>query len=366
MDRSCRSIALLLAGLAGAALVFVILLFLLAGDQLTDFARETVLRITLVSRQNDLRIPIGSDPTPIRFTVDPGDTARFIGQRLEDQVLITDAELFADYVQLEDLDGELEAGTYFLNTTMNIKEIAAALTDSSLSQIVFTIIPGQRIEEVAASIDNNLFFAFSGQDFLNVTGRGADINPTFADKMGLPFGASVEGFLLPDTYSLPPETTPLMLRNILLDSFEVAASELSIVRAAEQGLSMYEVVTLASIVERETIHNDEMPLVAGVYRNRIDSGWRLEADPTVQYPLGTTGNWWPQITRANYQDVISDYNTYRVDGLPPGPIANPSLSAIEAVINPEPSDFFFFRADCRTDGYHEFARTFEEHVANGC
>ena len=107
-------------------------------------------------------------------------------------------------------------------------------------------------------------------------------------------------------------------------------------------------------------------MISSVYRNRLRDGMRLEADPTVQYPIGRPGDWWPQITQANYRDVISPYNLYLNFGLPPGPIANPGISAIEAAVNPEVSPYYYFRARCDGSGYHEFAITFDQHLANAC
>ena len=107
-----------------------------------------------------------------------------------------------------DIDVQLEAGTYFLKRSQSIREIAAALTDSRNSQIVFSIIEGWRMEEVAEAIDNNPLFGFSGADFLKVVGAGAPVDPAFAQRVGLPPGASLEGFLFPNTYSLPPDVTP--------------------------------------------------------------------------------------------------------------------------------------------------------------
>ena len=340
----------------------VSVLYLATGGDITGAARTAWLRFQLASRQDDLDRAISGDDTPIRFTVQSGDTAAAIGRRLADQGLITDAELFRDYARLERLDVRLEAGTYFLNHTMSIRDIANALTDSRFSQIVFTILPGHRIEEVADNIDRNPFFAFTGDDFLAVVGPGADIPADFAEAVGLPAGASLEGFLLPDTYSLPPEVTPLMLREILLNAFDNAVDVTLRAQAAEQGFSLFDMVNLAAIIEREAVHREEAPMISSVYRNRLATpGWTLDADPTVQYPLGEPGNWWPGITRADYQGVASPYNTYRNPGLPPTPIANPSLAAIRAAINPEPSPYFFFRADCRGDGYHDFSVTYAEH-----
>jgi UPF0755 protein len=137
--------------------------------------------------------------------------------------------------------------------------------------------------------------------------------------------------------------------------------------AAAQGLSLFEVVTLASIVQRESVRAEENPAIAGVYRNRLNIGMKLDADPTVQYGIGyKDGTWWPQITQADYVNAVHNYNTYLRNGLPPGPIANPGLSAIRAVVFPAASDYFYFRAACDGSGLHNFARTFAEHVANAC
>jgi cell division protein YceG involved in septum cleavage len=185
-------LAILLASIGVFGLVVIGIAFAIAGDDILDFAQTTALRIRLNLKEDELNQPIGVDETPIRFRVDDGDTASVIGQNLEASGLITDAKLFADYVQVEELDSQLEAATYFLNKTMNIKEIAAALTDSRFSQITFTIIPGRRIEEIAEAIDADPRFTFTGQDFLNVVGRGAQVDPAFAQTVGLPFGASLE------------------------------------------------------------------------------------------------------------------------------------------------------------------------------
>jgi UPF0755 protein len=299
--------------------------------------------------------------------VTPGDTPRVIAQNLVNSNLINDAELFVNYVRLNDYDRQLEAGTYFLNRAQTLTQIAFALTDSRSSQFPFRILEGWRIEEVAAAIDDNPYFAFSGQDFLNLVGQGAQVDPTFAAQVGLPAGASLEGFLFPDTYQLPAEVSPSMLRDILTQAFMDKVGTQLPQDAAAQGLTLYQAVALASIIQREAVHPDEQPMIASVYRNRLAIGQRLEADPTIQYAIGyRDGTWWPPITAANYSDVISPYNTYLNYGLPPTPIANPGITAIQAAVYPTQSDYYYFRADCRSDGYHDFATTFEGHVANGC
>ncbi len=365
-----RPLKLLIFALVALALVGVLAfgaLWLVSGGHPVDYVQTALIRLSLQPRQAALDQPVSSDTTSIRFTVAPGDTPRVIAANLVDAGLIADADLFVDYVRAYDIDVKLEAGTYFLKRSQSIREIANALTDSRNSQIVFSIIEGWRMEEVAQAVDNNPLFAFSGDDFLKVVGAGAQVDPAFAQRVGLPVGASLEGFLFPNTYSLPPDITPEMLRDTLLDEFdkEIDAADIP-AAAAQENMSIFQVVTLASIVQREAVHLDEGAQIAGVYVNRLNRSMTLDADPTVQYALGHPGDWWVQITQADYRNTISPYNTYLNFGLPPGPIANPGIAAIQAAANPQPSDFLYFQADCNGSGYHRFAKTFEEHVANSC
>lgn len=349
------------------ALICAGALFVLSGGSPVRFIQTEIIRLQLAGRQTELQTPIGTDSTPVRFTVESGSSPRLIAQRLLEQGLISDAGLFVDYTRVSSLDTELEAGTYFLNQTQTIPQIALILTDSRSSVIPFRILEGWRLEEIAATIDTNRLFGFTGADFLAVTGLGANADPAFATFVGLPPGASLEGFMFPDTYQLPPEITPTGLRDTLTETFTERVGAQLPADAAAQGLSLYQVVTLASIVQRESVRSEENPMIASVYRNRLNIGMKLDADPTVQYGIGfKDGTWWPQITQADYTNAVHDYNTYLRAGLPPGPIANPGLSAIEAAVYPAQSDYFYFRAACDGSGLHNFARTFEEHVANGC
>lgn len=366
MNRAVKFIIIVGALLLIAAVGCVGALFVISGGQPVRFVQKSLIQLALSGRQADLNRPMSADTSPVRFRVNSGDNPRTIAQNLVTTALIGDGQLFVDYVQLNDIDTQLEAGTYFLKRSQTIPEIALALTDSRNSYIPFRIIEGERIEEIARKIDDaRAYFGFSGAEFLVQVQAGASVDAAFANKVGLPAGASLEGFLYPDSYELPADVTPLMLRDILLQNFNRKVSDQVVSDAAAQGWSMYEVVTLASIVEREAVQVDEEPMIAGVYRNRLNIDMRLEADPTVQYGIGFQGgSWWPQITQADYTNVQSAYNTYLVSGLPPGPIASPSVTAIQAVVYPTASDYLFFRADCRSDGYHSFARTFEEHLAN--
>ena len=351
----------LIGGLAVAGLYFV------TEGQILFSAQNLVLRLQLASRQAELDAPFSSDENAVRFRIAPGVGAGAIATALFDQALIRDPALFVDYARVEGYDRRFEAGVFFLKQTQSIRQIAAILTDSSKSFISFRSLEGARIEELAALIDQNALFDFTGAEFLRLVEAAAELPTVFAAWAGIPEGASLEGFMFPDSYQLPPDITALALRDTLLRTFRERVGDSLRDAALEQNLTLYQAVTLASIVEREAVWRDEHALIASVYRNRLAIDMALQADPTVQYALqGARGDWWPQITRADYRDVISPYNTYFNRGLPPGPIASPGLSAIQAAVFPAESEYYYFRAACDGSHYHNFAITFDGHLQNAC
>jgi UPF0755 protein len=367
LSRPVKALLVIGALIAMSAVILVVGLLVVSRGQPVDFLQTTLIQLRIAGRQDDLARSVSSDTTPIRFNIDSGDTPRVIAAKLLTDNLIVDSDLFVDYVRVSQLDRQLEAGTYFLTRAQTIPEIALSLTDSRSSQFPFRILEGWRLEEIVAIIDQNPYFGFTGADFMRVAGPGAPQDPSFAAFVGLPSGASLEGFLYPDTYTLPAVVTPEMLRDILLDQFLAEVGTTLNTQAAQQGMTLFEAVTLGSIIQREAVHPDEHPRIASVYRNRLRDGMKLDADPTVQYGIGfENGTWWPQITQADYSQAISPYNTYLNFGLPPGPIASPGITAIQAAINPEQTPYFYFRAQCDGSGYHNFAVTFQEHLANGC
>ena len=352
---------ILVAGLAAVGV------YVVTDGEIVFAAQNLVLRLQLANRGPELDAAVSSDASPIRFHIAPGMGAGAIAAALNDQALIRDARLFVDYARVEGYDRRFEAGVYFLNQTQSIRQIAAILTDSSKSFISFRVPEGARIEELADLVDQNALFDFTGAEFLLLIDEGAELPTAFAAWAGIPEGASLEGFMFPDTYQLPPDIAAAALRDTLLRSFRERVGDALREAALEQNLTLYQAVSLASIVEREAVWRDEHALIASVYRNRLAIDMALEADPTVQYGIqGARGSWWPQITRADYRDVISPYNTYLNRGLPPGPIASPGLSAIQAAVYPEQSDYFYFRAACDGSFYHNFAMTFDQHLQNAC
>jgi len=341
-------------------------LFLWARQEGLNPLKAIQLRISLERYEDELARPAGTDPQFRKFEILPGDTASAVASNLLAQSLITNADLFVDYVQYYGLDSRLEAGTYFLKQTQTLEEIAYALTDAAAATIPFLSLEGWRIEQIADIIDQNPLLDFSGNDFLAVVGPGAAIPPEFEAHAGIPDvmsngqPPSLEGFLFPATYQLKPGITPFELRDEMLAAFNRNVTDAMLQQAAAQDLTLYEVVTLASIVERETVVADEAPIIASVYLNRYRLPMRLDADPTVQYAIGNTrdGSWWPQITQADYYGLTGvpnqSYSTYLNEGLPPGPIASPGVGSINAVLNPAVTEYFYFRAGCNNDGRHEF------------
>ena len=193
--------------------------YVFSGGQAFDNLQILILRLQLNQRVDELSAPFRADTNRIRFQISPGTGAGTIAADLHSAGLIGDTQLFLDFARVESLDRRFEAGTYFLAPAQSIAEIALTLTDSSASYIPFRILEGSRLEEVAEWIDGNAYFAFAGADFLPLVTADAPIPAEFAAWAGIPLGASLEGFLFPDTYQLPPDVSPGGLRDILLSTF---------------------------------------------------------------------------------------------------------------------------------------------------
>lgn len=324
---------------------------------------DSLIRLYLEAKAAELDQPAGSDDTPLTFVVRSGETAAEISTRLKQEGLISDAELFRRYVQYHGLDAGIEAGEFILRQTMTIPEIAQALQEGQRPEQVVTIREGLRLEQVATVVAEQT--TISTDEFLTlVTSGWRDAGLAFDFQATLPPTATLEGFLFPETYRLPENATAVDLLGRMLETFDARVTPEMRAAAADRGLSVYGLVTLASIVEREAVLAEERPVIAGVYYNRLEGGWLLGACPTVQYALGNADNWWPQFT-TEATGVDSPYNTYRNLGLPPGPICSPGLASIQASANPAETDYFFFLVDCtKNNGSHLFAVTEEEHLAN--
>ncbi len=342
-----------------------------------DSADSFFLSLYLSSHQEELNLPASDDPTPVTFVVEPGETAAGVAVRLEEEGLVVDGEVFRRFMTYHGLDVSLEAGTYSLQANMTMHEIAEALQHASADTVMITIPEGWRAEQVAWLVEQQGLM--HGDDFLDYVHTGQYNYPWLADR---PADASLEGYLFPDTYEFPAQTTPEAVVDLMLAIFDarivpeiegrLAGRMLfDLALGAERPMSVHDVMILASIVEREAVVPEERPVIASVYYNRLDPAFveetalRLSADPTVQYAKGydsETGYWWNPMLPGEGQTVESPYNTFIVQGLPPGPIASPGLASILAVLNPAQTDYLYFHAI--GDGSHIFASTLEEHLKN--
>jgi UPF0755 protein len=347
-------------------------------------AERAYLRGYLMLHAADIEESAAPAGAPVSFVVEPGETAVGVAERLESAGLIRDATLLRYYLRFYALDSALEAGEFTLRPTMTIPEIAQALSHALADEIELRITEGWRLEQTGDYLAEHREFGIHPNEFLLTAQRqppltteeGGSAYVTDAAGAGassilaaLPAEATLEGYLFPDTYRLPADASASDLIRTMLFTFGQRVTPEIRQAIAGQGLTLHGAVTLASIVEREAQLPDERPIIASVFLNRLVQGIKLQADPTVQYAMGyqeATGQWWKRPLLYADLEIDSPYNTYRYAGLPPGPIANPGLSSIEAVAYPAETGYLFFVLDCTAEqaGRHVFAETFEEHQAN--
>lgn len=340
-------VALALCGLVAVGAYFVV-------GRALELARGTL---------TGLDGPVSNDSTAVTFRVEPGQSAARIGEALQAQGLVRSAQVFRLLVEQEGVGGQLAAGEYELSPSMSAREVVAALAGGRVRRgLSITVPEGWRAEEIAWKL--NAVAAGAGDEYLSAI-YDAD---SFAADLDLPPGASLEGFLFPDTYEWRPQdgAKPLVSRMVkeFLQKFDARRRD----QVSARGLALRDAVTLASIVEREAMLPEERPLIAAVYYNRLARDMPLQADPTVQYALAEPrvpapgDRLWKRDLTAGDLDVGSPYNTYRYRGLPAGPISNPGLGSLDAVAQPATTDALYFVA--RSDGSHAFARTLDEHNVN--
>lgn len=342
-----------------------------------DSPNSFFLSMYLSMHQAELNQAVSDDPTAVVFVVEPGETATGVAAKLEEQGLVVSGDVFGRFMAYHGLDVSLEAGTYRLRPNMTMHEIAEALQHGGADSVIVTIPEGWRMEQVAWLMEEQ--GVMRGDDFLAYARSAVYDFPWLASR---PAGASLEGFLFPDTYELPTDAVPANLVDLMLATFDARVAPEIEGRLAGRmifdlnlsdyrPLTLFDVVTLASIVEREAVLDEERPIIASVYHNRLDPAYveetalRLSADPTIQYAKGLdpqTGNWWNPMLPGEGQTLESPYNTFKVQGLPPGPICSPGLASILAVLNPADTNYLYFHAI--GDGQHVFASTLEEHMRN--
>ncbi len=326
--------------------------------------QHVYLAAMILFQSDDLTQPVNPEGSEVNLTINQGESVPSITGKLWEAGLISNPRVFRSYLQYTGADTSLKSGDFSLSPAMSPIEIAKAIQSSISADVTLTILPGWRIEEIAHSLPTT-GFSITSAEFLDAV----LVHPEgYSFSMCLP-DASLEGFLFPGSYKLPRVSTMVELLPLILLNFESQANPELENGFANQGLDLCQAVTLASIVQREAVQEDEMPLIASVFYNRLNSGAELASDPTVQYALGYNqdqGTWWTNPLSMQNLQFNSPYNTYIYKGLPPGPISNPGSAALQAVAFPAQTSYYYFRAVCDGSGRHLFAETFSEHLANEC
>lgn len=314
----------------------------------------------MIARQlNSARDDIGRS---VYFVVEADESVDSVSERLQDVGLIRSPGFFRLWLRLRGDADQIIAGRYRLDTSMSTSTIINTLTSENAAlaqEVLVRFQEGWRTEEYAEALVNAGVLE-SVDDFLAAT-RDGRWNATYTFLHSRPSTVALEGYLFPDSYNIRMDDTPEEIIDRLLTTFGERMPTDMQARASALGLTVHQVMTIASIIEREAVLPQERPLIAAVYLNRMAIPMPLQADPTVQYQLGELGDWWPVIDGSDLQ-IDGRYNTYLNPSLPPGPICNPSTASIEAVLSPATTDFLFFVA--KGDGSHAFAVTGEEHQRN--
>jgi len=316
-----------------------------------DFVRGFVA--DRVRNEVDLAKDTRADNRP--FVIARGETAGEIAKRLEQEGIIRSALAF-DFILYEtERENALQSGTYTVSPALTPRDLAKLFEKAPGEQIVLRIIDGWRLTEIASAV-NKAFPSITKEAFTAAAVVGDRKNTVLT---GLDATTPLEGYLFPDTYFMRPDVTAPEIVDVLLDTFERKVGATLRAASAERKVAIYDIVKLASIVEREARDRTESPTIAGVYTNRLKIGMKLDADPTIQYAIGD----WRELSLDDLR-LDSPYNTYLYPGLPPTPIANPGAAALEGAAKPADVPYFYFVAKNDGTGGHAFAVTVEEHEAN--
>jgi UPF0755 protein len=249
----------------------------------------------LSSHSDALDRPVGQGTETVLFTIESGQSANQVAQNLAAAGLLSDTELFLNYVRYQGLDAKLVAGSFRLAPQLTIPELALTLTQSQILEVEMNFLFGWRLEEMAAYLDTIKPAEIDAQQFLALAQRPQLMSlDEFTFLNDLPPEATLEGFLLPGSYRISTDIDAAALIRLMLSRFDEQIDPTMRQLFAAQDLTLYEAVILASIVEREAVDKQEQPLIASVFHNRIELEMLLQADPTIQYAIGVEGAWIPR------------------------------------------------------------------------
>ena len=297
----------------------------------------------------------------VTVRVEPGASAAEIARDLEAAGVIGGERRFNLLLEFTGWGPELRAGRYEFERGTPALEVIRRLREGLTNERLFTVPEGLRLEEIGELLGDE---GVASIDDWEQALRGPRPEQILETR---PEGASLLGYLLPASYPLGGDTTADDLVAAMIAALAEQLTDELLAEAEDGGHSLHDLLTLASIVEKEAVEPDEQPLIASVFLNRLDLGVALQADPTVQFAAASNesggSGWWPEIFEVDLERD-SPYNTYRYPGLPPGPIANPGIGAIIAVIRPASTEYLYFVARCDGSERHDFGETLDQHMVN--
>jgi UPF0755 protein len=306
-----------------------------------------LLLLPLLSYRHFLQSPAGTGSIIKVVEFSSGASMKSISEELAKSRIIASSSLFIIFARLENADERAKAGTYRFSDAMTPRQILSMLEAGDVYELRFSVPEGYSIYQIAELLHKRGIF--KRESFLRQC-----FNPALLAELGIP-ARSVEGFLCPSTYSITPHMDEGALIREMVTRFRSTFHRAFGERTGIPALRQSEVLTLASMIEKEAVVPEERPVIASVFLNRLKIKMPLQSDPTSIYGVRAfTG----KITK---RDILREtpYNTYRIKGLPPGPIGNPSIDSIKAVLNPSRTRYLYFVA--RMDGTHQFSVTLEEH-----
>ncbi|MDD4171705.1 MAG: endolytic transglycosylase MltG [Syntrophomonas sp.] len=302
---------------------------------------------------NQLQPMDPADSSIIEVRLPEGSSARRVAALLKQNGLIRNEIVFLSYCRQKGMDKQLQAGLYEFNRSQSLPELALQISRGDLKSMAITIPEGYTVRQIGELlIKEQLCTPQQWEEAIR-----ANYDYDFLTNDVVESDKRLEGFLFPDTYTIDESSSPQNIVKIMLANFSAVWDKEYAAQAAARQMSVRNTIIVASLIEREAQVPEERKTIAGVIYNRLEKGMPLQIDATVLYSLGEHRE------TVTYKDleIDSPYNTYKKVGLPPGPIASPGKAAIEAALNPEAHDYYYYVA--RGDGSHQFSTTYAEHLA---
>lgn len=317
-----------------------------------------IIVISWVWFSYQINVRPSSDKTNIIFFINEGEGVNQISEKLSQQGLIKNKLAFETSIWLWGKENKIIAGRHNLNKNITIRQLTRIITTNpAYREVEIRIIEGWNSQKIASYLEEQGLF--KAEEFLNyITATDAGLIENYPVLNDLPFGKSLEGYLHPDTYRVYYDATPANVVRKMLGNFEQKLTPDLREEIARQNKTFFEVITLASIVEKEVATEEDQKIVAGIFLKRLRDNYPLQSDATVNYITGKG------LVQPSFDDTKIDhpYNTYKYVGLPPGPIANPGLASIMAVIYPNNTPYYYFLTT--PDGQVIYSKTYGEHLVN--